>query len=250
MTPAPGPALTPVPGAALTPVPMVPVASTLEQLQALRERMKQAPDHFEVLGLKRGAAANLIKATYFQYAKAYHPDTGAAGDPPEVKKLRAEVFARVGEAWEVLGDGQRRAQYLEELRVGGANVDVMSILQAENLFQVATVLVKTRKYDEALQKLEEAVKLNANEPEFTVWRAWLQFLVAPQESKKAEHTASAKAIEKALAKNARCMPAYLFLGQMAKLVGDVAAAERHFKRGLEVDEKNVDLQRELKYLKK
>ncbi len=213
-------------------------------------RPNSLADHFEVLGLELGAAAPQIKAAYFQAAKAYHPDAAPPDDPPDMKQLRVDVFARVSEAWAVLGDDQKRAQYLEELKTGAAEVDVMAILQAENLFQMATVLVKTRKYQEALQKLEEAVKLNADEPEFAVWRAWVQFLLAPQERRKSQQAASAQVIEAALKKNPRCMPAHLFLGQMAKLMGDAAVAERAWKRGLAVDERNVDLQRELRYAKK
>ncbi len=243
-TPAP---TTPSPGAAR---PTPPPATTPEQLEALLEKMKKAPDHFEVLGLTRGAASAQIKSAYFQLAKAYHPDTAGPDDPPEVKKLRADVFARVSEAWAALGDDQKRARYLEELKTGATQVDVMSILQAENLFQMATVLVKTRQYGEALQKLDEAVKLNDAETEFAVWRAWVQFLLAPQDRKKSQQAASAQAVEAALRRNDRCLAGYLFLGQMAKLVGDAAGAERAWKRGLAVDGKNVDLQRELRYLKR
>ncbi len=46
------------------------------------------------------------------------------------------------------------------------------------------------------------------------------------------------------------MPAYLFLGQMAKIAGDLSAAERHFKRGLEQDSGHVEIQRELKFLRR
>ncbi|HEU4385276.1 MAG TPA: DnaJ domain-containing protein [Anaeromyxobacteraceae bacterium] len=251
---APGPPRPPIPGPApggpATPAPTVPQAVTPEQLRALHAKMNKSADHFEALGLKRSAAAGLIKATYFQFARMYHPDTASPDDPPEVRQLRADVFTRAGEAWEVLGDDHKRAEYLEELRSGAAQVDVMGILQAENLFQMATVLVKTRKYEEALQKLDEAVKLNADEPEFGVWRAWLQFLLAPADRKKAQQGTAAQAIEAALRKNPRCMPAYLFLGQMAKLMGDASAAEKAWKRGLAADESNIDLQRELRYLKK
>jgi curved DNA-binding protein CbpA len=244
------PALTPVPEALAAAPAAAPPATTPEELRALYQKMKKAADHFEVLGLKRGAAPAQIKAVYFQLAKTYHPDAAPPGEPPETNQLRVDIFARVGEAWAVLGDDQKRALYLEELRIGAAQVDVMSILQAENLFQAATVMVKTRRYEEALQKLEEAVKLNADEPEFGVWRAWLQFLLAPQERKRSQHASSAQVIEAALRRNPRCMPAYLFLGQMAKLMGDPTGAERAWKRGLAVDERNTDLQRELRYVKK
>jgi len=225
-------------------------AVTLAALRAAYARMQDA-DHFEVLGVRREASLAQVKAAYFQLAKAYHPDSASPDDAPEAKQLRADVFAKVGEAWGVLGDDAKRAKYVEELASGGApDVDVMAILQAEQLFQLAAVLVKARKYEDALKKLDECMKLNAQEPEFGIWKAWVEFLVAPADRKKARSAESAAAIEAGLKANPRCTPGYLFLGQMAKLVGDAAAAERHFKRGLAVDEKNVDLQRELKYLKK
>jgi hypothetical protein len=37
---------------------------------------------------------------------------------------------------------------------------------------------------------------------------------------------------------------------MAKLVGDLRAAERHWRLGLALDPEHAELQRELKYLRK
>ena len=51
-------------------------------------------------------------------------------------------------------------------------------------------------------------------------------------------------------KSPRCVAGYLFLGQMAKIVGDLALAEKQLKRGLGIAPDHVDLQRELKYLRK
>jgi tetratricopeptide (TPR) repeat protein len=124
----------------------------------------------------------------------------------------------------------------------------MRILHAENVFQEGTALVKARRYEDALAKLGEAVKLNADEPEFGIWKAWCEFLLAPD--KKRAQGGSAAAIEAALKKNERCAPGYLFLGQMAKVVGDLNLAERHLKRGLQAVPDQPDLVRELKYLRK
>jgi hypothetical protein len=48
----------------------------------------------------------------------------------------------------------------------------------------------------------------------------------------------------------RILPAYLFLGQMAKLTGDPATAEKQLKRGLALEPEHAELARELKYLRK
>jgi curved DNA-binding protein CbpA len=199
--------------------------------------------------VKRDAAPPQIKVAYFQLAKTYHPDSVPGSTPDAVKKLCADAFSRISEAWGVLGDDARRAQYLDDLKTGAAvDVDVMNILAAETTFEAGTLLVKARRYEEAILKIDEAMKLNPDEAEFGMWKAWCQFLLA--EDKRSAQPAAAHAIEAGLKKNPRCAQGYLFLGQMAKLTGDLALAEKQLKRGLQVAPDNQDMQRELKYLRK
>jgi curved DNA-binding protein CbpA len=217
-------------------------------LEALVKRLAGV-DHFEVLGLKREAAGPAIKVAYFQLAKTYHPDAVPADAPPDVRKLCADVFGRVSEAWSVLGDDASRAAYVEALRSGGtAAVDVMNIFEAENTFQAGTLLVRARRYAEAIAKFDEAMRLNPDEAEFAMWKAWCEFLLADDRKRKLGQHAGA--IEAALRKNPRCAQGYLFLGQMAKLAGDLALAERQLARGLDVAPEHQELQRELKYLRR
>jgi curved DNA-binding protein CbpA len=219
-------------------------------LAALLARLTaKETDLFQVLGVKQDAPPSAVKIAYFQLAKTYHPDTVPTGAPPEVKQLCADVFSRIGEAWGVLGDEARRAKYLDDLKTGaGEAVDVMAILQAENVFQAGTLLVKARRYEEAIVKFSDAMVLNPDEPEFSMWKAWCEFLLAAD--KKKVHPGAATLIEVGLKKNPKCAQGYLFLGQMAKLLGDVPLAEKHLKRGLGVAPDHSDLQRELKYLRK
>ncbi len=231
-------------GATPAPSPALDAAA----LQALHDRIEGA-DHFEALGVKREATGAQIKIAYFQLAKSYHPDAIPASAPPEVKKLGADVFAKVSEAWSVLGDDGKRKKYLEDLQFGGTSqVDVLKILEAEQVFQAGTLLVKVRRYDEALAKFEEAIGLNADEPEFGMWKSWCQFLLS--KDRRAAHAAAASAVEGLLRKNPSCAQGYLFLGQMAKIVGDLQLAEKHLRRGLAVASGHPDLTRELKYLRR
>jgi DnaJ-domain-containing protein 1 len=240
------PATTPAPAA--TPSSAARPAIDAGALKALVAKLKDA-DHFAALGVKQDAAGPQIKIAYFQLAKSYHPDAVPTDASPEVKKLCADVFAKVSEAWSVLADDRSRAEYLQKLRTGGtAEVDVARIFEAENLFQTGTLLVKARNYVEALKKIDEAIALNADEAEFGMWKAWCEFLLADDKRKKM--TVCASAIEVGLKKNPMCAQGYLFLGQMAKIVGDLALAEKHLKRGLGVAPDHADLQRELKYLRK
>ncbi len=223
-----------------------PAPEDREALEAFHRKIATA-NHFEVLGAPRTATTAQLKAAYFQLAKRYHPDAGAPGEPAPVKKLRAEIFARIGEAWGVLGDERDRAEYVRQLESGTeSEVDVAHILKAEEIFRRVTVLARARQYQQALTTLEEAIALNPDEPEFGVWRAWLRFLLATDRD--AQRTTSAAAIEKALEKAPRCVAGYLFLAQMARNMGDVDSAERHLKRGLGVAPHHEELVRELKFL--
>jgi len=63
-------------------------------------------DYYETLGVARDAAEAEIKRAYRQKAKELHPDR----NPKDRTRAEAE-FKRVAEAYEILSDPQKRAQY-------------------------------------------------------------------------------------------------------------------------------------------
>ncbi|MBM3317955.1 MAG: molecular chaperone DnaJ [Candidatus Eisenbacteria bacterium] len=75
-------------------------------------------DYYQVLGVERGASAEEIKKAYRRLAVQHHPDKNP-GD-----KQAEEKFKAVSEAYQVLGDAEKRAQYdrfgHEGLRGGAA----------------------------------------------------------------------------------------------------------------------------------
>ena len=62
-------------------------------------------DYYEVLGLQKGASENDIKRAYKRLASKHHPDKNQGSKDAE------EKFKEINEAYEVLGDAEKRATY-------------------------------------------------------------------------------------------------------------------------------------------
>ncbi|MDQ8153504.1 MAG: J domain-containing protein [Gemmatimonadota bacterium] len=74
--------------------------------------MAQGKDFYAVIGVSEKATPDEIKKQYRRLAKQYHPDSNK-GEPKA-----AERFKEISEAYNVLGDAKKRAQYDEMRRLG------------------------------------------------------------------------------------------------------------------------------------
>jgi molecular chaperone DnaJ len=75
--------------------------------------MAQTKDYYAVLGVSPTATGDEIKKVYRKLAKKYHPDTNASD------AKAAERFKEISEAYQVLGDAEKRKQY-DQMRQLGA----------------------------------------------------------------------------------------------------------------------------------
>jgi curved DNA-binding protein len=64
-------------------------------------------DYYEILGVGRDASAKQIKDAYRKLARKHHPDL----NPGAKKKEAEEKFKEINEAYEVLGDPEKKAKY-------------------------------------------------------------------------------------------------------------------------------------------
>lgn len=64
-------------------------------------------DYYAVLGVPRGASPEEIKGAYRKLARKHHPDLKPANERARAQ----ETFKEINEAYEVLGDPEKRAKY-------------------------------------------------------------------------------------------------------------------------------------------
>ncbi len=69
------------------------------------QNLQNFRDYYELLGVPRDASNEEIKKVYRQLARRYHPDVNPGNKEAE------EKFKDIGEAYEVLSDQGKRAQY-------------------------------------------------------------------------------------------------------------------------------------------
>lgn len=72
-------------------------------------------DYYSILGVDKNASEDDIKSAYRKLAKKYHPDLNK--DNPQA----GEKFKEINEAYEVLGDKQKRSNYDQFGSADGAN---------------------------------------------------------------------------------------------------------------------------------
>src|SRR5215471_9891435 len=63
-------------------------------------------DYYKILGVPKTANAKEVKSAYRKLAREWHPDVN-----PTRKKQAEEKFKDISEAYEVLGDAEKRKTY-------------------------------------------------------------------------------------------------------------------------------------------
>jgi uncharacterized protein DUF4388/DnaJ-like protein len=114
---APPPEPPPPPPAPAAPPPEPARAEADRELEARRKEIIEAfeglkqRDHFELLGIERGATEAQVKEAYFRLAKRFHPDVHHDPAMADLRDKLEPVFIRLGEAYEALRNPERRARY-------------------------------------------------------------------------------------------------------------------------------------------
>jgi len=202
--------------------------------------------HYEILGVADNVSAEDIRKAYYEAAKLWHSDHFSGTELGErVRKVEA-IFVRVNEALKILSDAKERSNYdfLLGRKRKGLPTDVNVIMEADTIFRRAQALVRRGQAPAAEPLLQKALEMNKGESDFWAYWGYAYFCAKGTES----FPEAKKAIDEALKLNEKSDAAYEFLGRMARVTGDNAAAQRHFKKCLELNPRNRDAERELRLI--
>lgn len=223
--------------------------SQARELQDVLQRMEKQ-NYYEVLGVGGTADDEAVRGKYMELAKLYHPDKVRVNAAPELRDVRAKLFARILQAFETLEEEAGRKEYDGMLSAGvttkeGEQALVAAILEAEDLFKKGEALVRMRKYDEAVAALKEAIELKPEDPEFEIHLTYYEFLTRKANREFAAEDAIRR-ITQQLKKQPNLASAHLFLGRLFKVANKADQAVKAFQKVLQFDERNTEAQSELR----
>ncbi|MBH24330.1 MAG: hypothetical protein CMH57_07760 [Myxococcales bacterium] len=193
-------------------------------------------DHFDALGIERGAGAFEIQAARDELLSTYSP---MAFDPllEQSQMIRAiqGIRTKVSNAATTLADPQARAAYMEALRESEESDRASQFLRAEDEF-LAGMSKLPERAEEALPHFEVASQLNALEPVYTMYHGWARFMSATSLEHKYEGEAL---ITRALETNPLLDNGYVFLARILMDTGRGEEAARFAEQALSFNPENV-----------
>jgi curved DNA-binding protein CbpA len=203
----------------------------------------QTRDHFQVLGVTEAASDADVKAAYFRLAKRYHPDVHHHLSLADLVDKVEEVFLRLGEAYQAVGQEKARKAYAATLHgpkpapAAAAPPDAAqegprrdAAPRVDEMFERGKERFNDGKYWEALAIFGEVVpladgRLKAQARLFMA-KAYLRY---PEREREAEH----ELLEVTQAQPDNFEPFYL-LGSFYQRKGLSTRAEAMFRRVLEL----------------
>ena len=205
-------------------------AATLE-IEALLQKkipmLDQGVDYFTLFGLKVGATPDDVRQTYFMLARKLHPDRLAAIGVEDDDRHAQRLMACINEAFAVLNDPVRRAEYMSILNRGGeaavraeeqkADELAMKVMRAEEAFRQGEMSLRREQIAQAVEQFKAAVELQPNEPEYQALLAWAQFAAATDKSTVAQQTR--RTLIRAAEANDNSPTARFYLGRVERMLG-------------------------------
>ena len=218
----------------------------VETLEDFFSRIELAANYYDVLGVSQQANADEVKNAYHSLARRFHPDRFHQADA-QLRNQIETAFARVAQAYEVLGDQSSRAALDAQLAgpsspsasqgtpraSSSATANEPDESRAESSFKKGVAAANQRQPQQALRFFAEAASI---EPRCARYRAeYGRALISdPKTRRLAEFELKA-----AIALEPNNTSYRVVLAELYKALGLRRRAEGELQRALTLDPKNA-----------
>jgi len=210
--------------------------------------MMDRQNYFEMLGVKESAHSSDISKKYMILAKTWHPDRL----PPELATLRPwveEIFHLFTVANDTLSDTKKRAEYQKTVMQGGgtpqAERKLSAMVESAINFQKVDVLVKRRRYDEALRICETAMSVVRKEADYPAMKAWILLLRDGVDDEEIADEIRVL-LRSTFSINPDHVHGHFVRANFLKRQGEHDKALKHFKKVARLDPQNLEAAREVR----
>jgi len=210
--------------------------------------MMDRQNYFDMLGVKESADSSDISKKYMTLAKTWHPDRL----PTELAALRPwveEIFHLFTVANDTLSDTKKRAEYQRTVMQGGGTPEaerkLSAMVEAAINFQKVDVLVKRRRYDEAMRICESAMSVVRKEADYPAMKAWILLLRDGVDDEEIADEIRVL-LRSTFSINPDHVHGHFVRANFLKRQGEHDKALKHFKKVARLDPQNLEAAREVR----
>jgi tetratricopeptide (TPR) repeat protein len=210
--------------------------------------MMDRQNYFEMLGVKESSDSSDVSKKYMTLAKTWHPDRL----PSELAALRPwveEIFHLFTVANDTLTDTKKRVEYQKAVMQGGGTPEAerkLSVMvEAAINFQKVDVLVKRRRYDDALRICDSAMSVVRKEADYPAMKAWILLLRDGVDEEETEDEIRSL-LRTTFKINPDHVHGHFVRAHFLKRQGEHDKALKHFMKVAKLDPNNLEAAREVR----
>ncbi len=226
--------------------------SVLNELLEINKKLEEL-DHFQLIGVSESASPQEISRAYLHKARRYDPERLRGRVPQSVLTMAVETVRRLGIAYRILSDGQRRREYVAEHQPHAAPVADADLARTRN--EMGIVFVRKGDYRQAREMFQAAMELKADVLDYQANLAWA--LIMDPEVDRSEVVARARpllenAIEKTIVRGTdaqrKSARYHYYLGRLLREQGQIDEAAQHFQEAVRFNPRLAEAATELRLI--
>lgn len=199
-------------------------------------------NHWETLGVKRGADPGSVKKSFYALSREFHPDSFAGVSLGSVTPKLELLFQQIQSAYATLSDDAKRGEYEAKMSIesGGGSSDIGALFQAESDFQKVKFLYDRGDLAGGQKIIDRVVKIMANNEEAQGYKLFLDWWST-------KSVDSADSVVRELLVLYKRAPAAValgdFMGWIYMEIGNLNSAKTAFRKVIEIQPKHVGANR-------